>query len=76
MITDMKQYGLKDRILVLASMYPELTVGRIVSQKKGLYRIATSNGEKLAEVSGKFRYGAVTVCEMMIRSDIPRPIVN
>ena len=34
MITDMKQYGLKDRILVLASMYLELTVGRIVSQKK------------------------------------------
>ena len=42
-------------VLALASMYPELTVGRIVSQEKGLYRIATSKGEKLAEVSGKFR---------------------
>lgn len=37
MITDMKQYGLTDRILALASMYPELTVGRIVSQEKGMY---------------------------------------
>ena len=34
MITDMKQYGLTDRVLTLASMYPELTVGRIVSQEK------------------------------------------
>ena len=63
MATDMKQYGLTDRVLALASVYPELTVGRIVSQEKGLYRIATSNGEKLAEVSGKFRYGAVTVSD-------------
>ena len=63
MITDMKQYGLTDRILALASMYPELTVGRIVSQEKGMYRIATSKGEKLAEVSGKFRYGAATVSD-------------
>ena len=63
MITDMKQYGLTDRILALASMYPELTVGRIVSQEKGMYRIATSNGEKLAEVSGKFRYGAAMVSD-------------
>ena len=63
MITDMKQYGLTDRILALASMYPKLTVGRIVSQGKGMYRIATSKGEKLAEVSGKFRYGAATVSD-------------
>lgn len=61
MITDLKQYGLTDRVMVLASMYPELTVGRIVSQEKGMYRIATSNGKKLAEVSGKFRYDAVTL---------------
>ena len=63
MTTDMKQYGLTDRVLALASMYPELTVGRIVSQEKGLYHIVTSKGEKLAEVSGKFRYGAVTVSD-------------
>ena len=63
MRTNLKQCGLTDRVLTLASMYPELTVGRIVSQEKGLYRIATSNGEKLAEVSGKFRYDAVTVSD-------------
>ena len=69
MITDMKQYGLTDRVLALASMYPELTVGRIVSQEKGLYRIATSKGEKLAVVSGKFRHGAVTVSDYPVVGD-------
>ena len=36
---------------------------------KGLYRIATSKGEKLAEVSGKFRYGAVTVSDYPVVGD-------
>ena len=59
----MKQYGLTDRFLSLASMYPKLTVGRIISQEKGLYRLVTENGEKLAEVSGKFRYNAIMVSD-------------
>lgn len=56
----MKQYGFSDRFQVFAEMYPEYTVGRITSQEKGLYQLVTSQGEKLAEVSGKFRYTAVT----------------
>ena len=63
MNTMMKQYGLTDRGSALASIYPELTVGRIVSQEKGLYRLVTSNGEKLAEVSGKFMYNAASVSD-------------
>ena len=54
----MKQYGLNDRFTTLAIMYSDFIVGRIVSQEKGMYRIVTELGEKLAEVSGKFRYEA------------------
>ncbi|MBO5666831.1 MAG: ribosome small subunit-dependent GTPase A, partial [Firmicutes bacterium] len=54
----MKPYGLDDRVTALASMYGDDTVGRVISQEKGMYRIVTELGEKLAEVSGKFRYEA------------------
>ena len=54
----MKPYGMDDRVAALASMYGDDTVGRIISQEKGMYRIVTELGEKLAEVSGKFRYEA------------------
>jgi hypothetical protein len=38
------------------TQYPKLTVGRILSQEKGLYRVISEDGEQLAETSGKFRY--------------------
>ena len=59
----MKQYGFSDRVQALAGMYPEYTVGRITSQEKGLYQLVTNQGEKLAEVSGKFRYHAVSASD-------------
>ena len=59
----MRQYGLNDHFQVLAGMYPEYAVGRITSQEKGFYQLVTSQGEKRAEVSGKFRYHAVTVSD-------------
>ncbi|MBP3420857.1 MAG: hypothetical protein J6K37_01135 [Lachnospiraceae bacterium] len=34
----MKKYGLTDRVLALATMYPEYTVGRILSQEKAIGR--------------------------------------
>ena len=63
MCINMKQYGLNDRFLTLSGMYPEYTVGRITSQEKGLYQLITNNGEKRAEVSGKFRYKAATMSD-------------
>ena len=42
----------------LAAQYPELTVGRITLQEKGMYRIRTSMGEQNALVSGKFQFDA------------------
>ena len=58
MKNNMKHYGLDDRFHALASMYSDFVVGRILSQEKGLYRVITEFGEKLAEISGKFRYEA------------------
>lgn len=63
MNTNMKKYGLADRFNALSTMYETLSVGRVVSQEKGLYKIVTENGEQLAEVSGKFRYNAKTVSD-------------
>ena len=54
----METYGLTDRFAALAGMYPELTACRIVSQEKGLYHLASQYGEKMGEISGKFRYQA------------------
>ena len=47
-----------DRWAALAAQYPELTVGRITLQEKGMYRIRTIIGEENALVSGKFQFGA------------------
>ncbi len=44
----------------LASEYPEFALARVISQEKGLYRIAYDGGERPAEVSGKFRYETVS----------------
>lgn len=50
----------------LASEYPDLTLGRIVLQEKGLYHIVTEAGcRQPAEVSGKFRF------EAAVPSDFP-----
>ena len=50
----------------LASEYPDLSLGRIVLQEKGLYHIVTEAGcRQPAEVSGKFRF------EAAVPSDFP-----
>ena len=59
----MKKYGLTERFSVLAALYPQLNIGRVLSQEKGYYKIATDHGEKLAEVSGKFRFHAITALD-------------
>lgn len=53
---DTAKYGLTERIKKEALSYEPLEPARILSQEKGFYRILTGRGEKLAEVSGKFRF--------------------
>ncbi len=53
---DMKRYGLTEEFEREVDKYKNLSAARILSQEKGLYRIVASQGEKLAEISGKFQF--------------------
>ncbi|MEG6521940.1 ribosome small subunit-dependent GTPase A [Desulfotomaculum sp. 1211_IL3151] len=55
---NLKSYGISERFLQEATLYPDLVLGRICSQYKDLYKAVTPQGEVFAEVSGRFRYGA------------------
>ena len=55
---NMKSLGLSQRFLTEASLYKDFYVGRVISQYKDLYKVATASGELAAEVSGKLRFGA------------------
>jgi ribosome biogenesis GTPase len=61
----MAALGLMERFSALAAEYPTLSVGRVLLQEKGVYRVVYAYGELSATVSGKFRY------EAKIASDYP-----
>lgn len=52
-------YGLTEQFTQEARLYEDLALARVISQYQGMYKVATAMGERMAEVSGKFRY-AVT----------------
>lgn len=60
---NMKKYGLTNHFEHIAAEYDKLMISRIIAQEKGLYRIITEQGEKLAEISGKFRYKALSLLD-------------
>ena len=60
---NMAAFGLSDRFTVFANEYPDLTVGRILTQEKGLYRVISEHGEQFAETTGKFRYETQNVSD-------------
>ena len=62
-VIDMKKYGLSDYFGQLSEGFDGLTVSRIMLQEKGLYRIISKYGEKLAEISGKFQYNIATISD-------------
>lgn len=53
--TDMAAYGLAGQYDIPKMPY---TIGRILTQEKGIYIMVTESGEMPAQVSGKFRYNA------------------
>lgn len=59
---NMKDYGLSDRFINESKLYGS-TIGRIISQDKGMYRAVTENGEFKAQISGKLRYNAVSISD-------------
>lgn len=60
----MKQYGLSETFEKSSEQFAGLTVARILSQEKGIYRLVSSQGEKLGEISGRFHY------EIQTKSDL------
>ncbi len=64
-LTNMKKYGFPE---IFSNDLPKDTLSepaRVLSQEKGFYRVVTAKGEKIAEVSGKFRFQAA------VSSDYP-----
>ncbi len=64
MVYDMKKYGLTERFLNLAREYNGLTIARVVSQEKGMYRIMCEQGEISAVISGKLRFNAKSASDL------------
>lgn len=62
-INDMKRYGLSEAFTVYSEGFKDLTVSRVISQQKGLYRLISEYGEKNGQVSGKFHYNVHTISE-------------
>ena len=57
-LINIKKYGFSE---VFSNEIPKdspLETARVLSQEKGFYRVAADKGEKLAELSGKFRFQA------------------
>src|SRR5665648_1039395 len=52
------ELGFSERFIQEASLYPGLSLGRVVSQYKDLYKVATAKSEEFAEISGKLRYSS------------------
>ena len=50
--------GITEKVVKEASLYKDLILGRVVGQYKDLYKVATKNGETMAEISGKLRYSS------------------
>ena len=55
-MNNLKEYGLTDRFENEATMYPDLILGRVIAQHRGFYKVVTTGGEHLAEISGKLIY--------------------
>lgn len=52
----LNQYGVSDRFLSQATMFPDYILARVVAQYRGKYKIVTEQKELMAEISGKLRY--------------------
>ena len=52
----LNQYGVTERFLAQATMFPDYILARVVAQYRGKYKIVTEQNEMLAEISGKLRY--------------------
>lgn len=59
----LERYGANERFFAEATLYTDMDMARVTSQFKGLYKIVTEKGERLAEVSGKFRHETADISD-------------
>ena len=52
----LQTFGVSERFLAQATLYPEEVLARVIAQYRGKYKIVTEQAELLAELSGKLRY--------------------
>lgn len=57
------KYGTTSRYFDQATMYPEYSLGRVISQYKDMYKVVTKDGELLCEISGKLRHETLYICD-------------
>ncbi len=57
-VNQLKKYGAEERFFTEAAQFDKMSLARVISQYKGLYRIVTEQSKGLAEVSGRFRFEA------------------
>mgnify|MGYP005774760681 CR=1 FL=1 len=55
-MNQLNDYGVSQRFLTEATLYPNYQLGRVIAQHRGKYKIVTEQGEMLAEISGRLRY--------------------
>lgn len=54
--SNLKKYGLTDKIIQAAEGFPDCSPARVVRQNRGLYDVVSETGEFRASVSGKLFY--------------------
>lgn len=57
-IINIANYGFSNQFRILSQEFEHFSAARILSQEKRFYRVISDKGEKLAEVSGRFRYNS------------------
>ena len=68
-MSNLEKYGASERFIIEATLYPEYYLGRIISQSKDMYSVATETGIHLAEVSGKFRFNTNGIADFPVVGD-------
>ena len=55
---------------ISASITENPFLARVIGQERGIYHLMTAKGERIAEVTGKFRYDAKKVTDYPVVGDI------
>lgn len=69
MLNLLQYYGVSERFFAEATLFSEYQLARVTAQYRGKYKIITEQGEMLAEISGKFRFGAEELTQYPVVGD-------